>query len=110
MIMELSSVVLSSKLFTYISQFNVRKYNIYSYIRNSDLANISMSNDIIDKISIIKGKECFLMPKTTNILCDIYRKFRKFSKNTLLHQNNVILSNIKSRNTCCSILEIDFKV
>lgn len=51
------------------------------------------------------------MPKTTNILCDIYRKFRKFSKKHFTSpKNNVILSNIKSRNTCCSILEIDFKV
>ncbi|SER23724.1 hypothetical protein SAMN04487840_10261 [Streptococcus gallolyticus] len=60
MIMELSSVVFClQRFFTYISQFYVRKYNIDSYIRNSDLANISMSNDIIDKISIIKGKRVF---------------------------------------------------
>ncbi|SEF21884.1 hypothetical protein SAMN04487839_102230 [Streptococcus gallolyticus] len=60
MIMELSSVVFClQSFFTYISQFYVRKYNIDSYIRNSDLANISMSNDIIDKISIIKGKRVF---------------------------------------------------
>ncbi|SDJ96421.1 hypothetical protein SAMN04487841_1248 [Streptococcus gallolyticus] len=60
MIMELSSVVFClQSFFTYILQFYVRKYDINSYIRNSDLANISMSNDIIDKISIIKGKQVF---------------------------------------------------
>lgn len=60
MIMELSSVVFClQSFFTYILQFYVRKYNINNYIRNSDLANISMSNDIIDKISIIKGKRVF---------------------------------------------------
>lgn len=60
MIMELSSVVFClQSFFTYISQFYVRKYNIDSYIRNSNLANISMSTDIIDKISIIKGRRVF---------------------------------------------------
>lgn len=46
------------------------------------------------------------MLKTTNILCDKYRKFRKFTKKHFTSsENNVILSNIKSRNACCSILE-----